>query len=76
MLPNEGGGMEFFMAREAILEINCSRYSERIMDVINLLNELGWKYYDIEKNIEYLPLGDDDDFDWKKILFQKINYKN
>ncbi|MBO5522822.1 MAG: hypothetical protein J5986_03960 [Roseburia sp.] len=54
------------MAREAILEINCSRYSERIIDVINLLNELGWKYYDTEKNIEYLPLGDDDDFDWQK----------
>ena len=53
------------MAREAILEINCSRYSERIIDVINLLHELGWKYYDIERNIEYLPLGDDD-FNWQK----------
>lgn len=60
------------MAREAILEINCSRYSERIIDVINLFNELGWKYYDGEKNIEYLPLGDDDDFDWqKKFLSEK-----
>ena len=47
------------MAREAILEINCSRYSERIIDVINLFNELGWKYYGVEKNIEYLPLGDE-----------------
>ena len=54
------------MAREAILEINCSRYSERIIDVINLFNEVGWKYYDAEKNIEYLPLGDNDDFDWQK----------
>lgn len=54
------------MAREAILEINISRYSERIIDVINLLNEFGWKYYDTEKNIEYLPFGDDDDFDWQK----------
>ena len=54
------------MAREAILEINCSRYSERIIDVINLFNEVRWKYYDAEKNIEYLPLGDNDDFDWQK----------
>lgn len=54
------------MAREAYLEINCSRYSERIIDVVNLLSELGWKYYNAEKNIEYLPLGDDDDFDWQK----------
>lgn len=37
------------MAREAILEINCSRHSDRIIDVINLFNELGWKYYDGEK---------------------------
>lgn len=57
------------MAREAILEINCSRYSERIIDVINLFNELGWKYYNDEKNIEFLPLGDDDDFDWQKKVF-------
>ena len=57
------------MSREAILEINCSRYSERIIDIINLFNELGWKYYDLENNIEYLPLGDEDEFDWqKKIL--------
>ena len=54
------------MSREAILEINCSRYSDRIVDVINLFNELGWKYYDLENNIEYLPLGDDDEFDWQK----------
>lgn len=60
------------MAREAILEINCSRYSERIIDVINLFNEVRWKYYDAEKNIEYLPLGDNDDFDWqKKFLSEK-----
>lgn len=69
------------MAREAILEINSSRYSKRIIDIINLLNELGWKYYDTEKNIEYLPLGDDDDFDWQKNflsenqLHELINYK-
>lgn len=54
------------MAREAILEINCSRYSERIVDMIKLFNELGWKYYNTEKKIEYLPFGDDDGFNWQK----------
>ena len=54
------------MAREALLEINCSRYSERIVDIIKLFDQLGWKYYDSEKNIVYLPLGDDDSFDWRK----------
>lgn len=54
------------MGREAMLEINCSRYSERIIDVINLFNELGWKYYNGENSIEYLALGDINDFDWQK----------
>ena len=51
------------MAREALLEINCSRYSERIVDIIKLFDEIGWRYYDSGKNIVYLPLGDDDNFD-------------
>lgn len=54
------------MAREAVLEIDCSRYSERIIDVINMFEELGWKYYDAKQNVEYLPLGDDDGFNWKR----------
>lgn len=53
------------MAREALIEINCNRYSEKIIDVINLFNELGWKHYNSEEKIEYLPLGDNDDFDWQ-----------
>ncbi len=63
------------MAREAILEMNCSRYSERLIDVVNLFNELGWKYHNEENNIEYLPLGDDDDFDWqkKKLFTDELN---
>lgn len=54
------------MAREAILEINCSRYSNKIIDVITLLNKVGWKYCDEEKNVEYLPVGDNDDYNWQK----------
>lgn len=64
------------MAREALLEINCSRYSERITDIIKLFDELGWRHYDVEKNIVYLPLGDDDNFDWqKKFLSENELYK-
>lgn len=54
------------MVREALMEINCSRYSERIVDIIKLFDELGWRYYDAEKNIVYLPFGDDDNYDWQK----------
>lgn len=63
------------MAREAILEINCGRYSERIIDVIELFGELGWKYYDLENNIEYLPLGDNDNFDWQKRVISDSELK-
>lgn len=59
------------MAREALLEINCSRYSERIVDIIKLFDEIGWRYYDSGKNIVYLPLGDDDNFDWQKKFLSK-----
>ena len=60
------------MKNISLIKFDYSRYSERIIDVINLFNELGWKYYNGEKNIEYLPLGDDDDFDWqKKFLSEK-----
>lgn len=54
------------MGREAILEINCSRYSEKIIDIIGLFNKTGWKYYNTEEKIQYLPLGDNDDFHWQK----------
>ena len=69
------------MAREAIIELNCSKYSEKITDLINLFNELGWKYYNAEEKIEYLPIGDDDAFNWQKKFLSEdelqelINYK-
>lgn len=52
------------MAREAILSINCSSYSDSIVDIIALLNKTGWGYKD--DKMEYLPLNDNDMFDWKK----------
>ena len=54
------------MSREAMLEINCSRYSEKIIDIISLFNKMGWKYFNSKGEVEYLPLGDDDDYDWQK----------
>ena len=52
------------MAREALLELNCSRYSEKIIDIINLLCKVGWAYVSDDEKVEYLPIGDKDDFDW------------
>ena len=54
------------MGREALLTVDCGQYSEKILDIINLLTKIGWSYYDSENNIEYLPLGDDEMYDWQK----------
>lgn len=54
------------MGKEAIITINCERYSEKIVDIINLFVQSEWKYYGDDKKTEYLPLGADDDFGWQK----------
>jgi hypothetical protein len=53
------------MGREASFELNCSRFSDNILDIIKLLNSFGWTYYDEDHHAEYLPLGDRDNFDWQ-----------
>lgn len=64
------------MAREAFIELNCRRYSERLIDVIMLFKEIGWSCYDIERNVEYLPIGDIDDFDWQKKRLSELEVVN
>lgn len=53
------------MGREASFELNCSRFSDNLLDIIKLLNSFGWTYYDEDENAEYLPVGDRDSFDWQ-----------
>ena len=63
------------MAREALLELNCSRYSENVIDIINLLCKVGWTYVSGDGKVEYLPIGDKDDFDWEKDILSEIELK-
>lgn len=56
------------MAREAMITINCERYSKKIIDVITMICNAGWTYYNENKFVRYLPLGDDDEFGWKSDL--------
>lgn len=69
------------MAIEAVIEINCSGYSDRIFDVLMLFDQIGWKYWGSDKKVEYLPLGDVDDYEWQekcmneKELEELINLK-
>ncbi len=53
------------MGREASFELNCSRFSDNLLDIIKLLNSFGWTYYDEDEHAEYLPVGDRDSFDWQ-----------
>ena len=57
------------MSREALITLNCKRYSERIVDIVSLFIQSGWRYYNSDNKIAYLPLGSDDDFDWQKDNF-------
>ena len=52
------------MAREAILTIDCSLYSDSIAKIIKLFNEIGWVYTD--NQMEYIPLNDNGMFVWVK----------
>lgn len=63
------------MAREAVIEMNCVRYSEKIIDIVRLFNESGWQVYDDEKKIEYLPLGDNGEFNWQKKYLSLIELR-
>lgn len=67
---------------ESFLEIDCSGYSEDILDVFKAFHRIGWWIYNSEKEVEYLPIADDDNFNWQreKILEEEfyniINMKN
>ena len=54
------------MAREAMITINCERYSKKVIDIINAFSNAGWTYYNKNNMVHYLPLGDNDDFYWNE----------
>lgn len=66
------GGGKRIMAREALLQMNCSRFSEKIIDIIDLLFKIGWKYFSNDGMVEYLPIGDIDDYNWEKNALSDI----
>ncbi len=62
------------MAREASIELNCFCERKGITYIIDLLCKGGWTVYNENRNIEYLPIGDDDDFCWQEdnISYEKL----
>lgn len=63
------------MAREAIIQLNCICERKDITFIIDLLCKGGWTVYNKNRNIEYLPIGDDEDFCWQEdnISYEKLS---
>ena len=52
------------MSGSASLSLGCSLYSSSITNIITLFNKIGWGF--IDNQMEYLPVNDNDMFDWQK----------
>lgn len=50
---------------EAFMTLNLSAHSENLSEIIKLFQQIGWDLYNPQGQIEYLPIGDDDAFDWQ-----------
>nr|MCR4831841.1 hypothetical protein [Pseudobutyrivibrio sp.] len=54
------------MSRESYYKFSCGEYSDELVDVVNLFHDIGWYYYNANGKVDYLPIGDIDDYDWKE----------
>ena len=50
---------------EALMELNFSKYSENMLDILKIFQQIGWNIYNYQGKIKYLPIGDNDDYDWQ-----------
>lgn len=50
---------------ESLITLDCSNYSENLVDVLKVFQQIGWNIYNSQEMIEYLPVGDDDNYDWQ-----------
>ena len=64
------------MGYEAILSITYKSASDNsILDVIEILVKSNWNLFNNNGYIEYLPLGDNDDFDWQSEMISSEKLK-
>lgn len=50
---------------EALMTLDCSNYSENILEVLKIFQQIGWRIYNPQGKVEYLPVGDVDEYDWQ-----------
>lgn len=58
---------------EALMILDCSDYSENIVDILKIFQQIGWGIYNLQGKVEYLPIGDDDEYDWQCEDISDIN---
>ena len=51
---------------EALMTLDCSNYSENIVEVLKIFQQIGWYIYNPQGKVEYLPIDDDDEYDWQR----------
>lgn len=64
------------MAREAMIELNCMCERKDITFILDLLCKESWTVYNEKGNVEYLPVGDDEDFCWQEDNISYEELKN
>ena len=57
---------------EALITLDCSNYSESIADILKVFQQIGWCIYNPQGKVEYLPIGDDDEYDWQCDVISEI----
>lgn len=59
---------------EASITLDFSSYSNNIIDVIKLFGKIGWSIYNTKGEVEYLPIGDADKYNWQWGKCPKLNF--
>ena len=66
-------GLKEHMRMDALITLNFSNYSENIVDILKIFQQIGWDIYNAQGKVEYLSIGDDE-YNWlcEKISIDKL----
>ena len=64
----------YFM--EASISLNCSAYSKDLIEVIKLFKLIGWGIYNSKGQVEYLPVDDNDMYNWQCEIISELELYN
>lgn len=59
---------------EALITLNCSGFASNIVDILKIFQQIGWTIHNSQGKVEYLPIGDNDDYDWQCKKIEEINF--